>query len=136
MVGWIRALGGCVRVRETVWNTLKGGQNGTKGRENKNFEKEGKLGQGIDALKRGRAGTPLRTMKTYLRPSKIRNRLLELLHFLCCTWKLTIFTCPHSFKLTKMLKSKKLFLLNVFHLKHIKVLKLDKNKQFKTKNKI
>ena len=49
-------------VRGTVKNTLKGG--GTEeGRGNKKFKREGgKLGQGVGALKKGGAGTPLQTM--------------------------------------------------------------------------
>ena len=41
---------------------LKRGWNRKKGRENKDFQKGGKLGQGVGALKRGRAENPLRTM--------------------------------------------------------------------------
>ena len=44
---------------------LKRGWNRTKGRENKDLKKRGKLGQGVGALKWGvgeGAGTPLRTM--------------------------------------------------------------------------
>ena len=44
----IRAGGGYVRVEGTIWNYLKGG----------------KLGQWVDALKKG-DGTPLRTMVMY-----------------------------------------------------------------------
>ena len=42
---------------------LKRGWNRKEGRGNKHFKKGGgKLGQGVGALKRGAAGTPLQTM--------------------------------------------------------------------------
>ena len=51
MVGSIRAVGGCVRVGEIVYNTLTGGETEKKGGETKILKKDGKLGE---------AGTPLR----------------------------------------------------------------------------
>ena len=41
---------------------LKSGGTEKRGGETKIFKKGGKLGQGVGALKRGVAGTPLRTM--------------------------------------------------------------------------
>ena len=58
MVGQIRAGGGCVR-RENCVKYLKTGWNRKEGRKNKNFKEGGKLGQGVGALKRTGAGTPL-----------------------------------------------------------------------------
>ena len=50
---WIRARRGYMRVGRTVWNTLKGGGTEKKGGEAIILKKRGKLGQGVDALKKG-----------------------------------------------------------------------------------
>ena len=42
-----------MRVAEFYLKHLKRGCNRTEGREHKGFKKEGKLGQGVDALKKG-----------------------------------------------------------------------------------
>ena len=47
----------------TVWNTLKGGATEKRWGETKILKRGGKLGQGVDGLKRV-AGTPLGTMVT------------------------------------------------------------------------
>ena len=52
MIALIRAVGGCVRVGETVWNTLKGGGIEKSGGETKILKRGVKLGQGVGALKR------------------------------------------------------------------------------------
>ena len=63
MVGRIKGGEGCVRVGETISNTLQGGGTEKRGGETKNFKRGDKLGQGVGALKGGGgAGTPLRTM--------------------------------------------------------------------------
>ena len=51
--------GNCLKHLKRVWK-------GKEGRENKEFKKGGKLGQGVGALKGGGGGggTPLRTMVT------------------------------------------------------------------------
>ena len=55
-----------MRVGEFYLKYLKRGCNRTKGRGHKDFKKEGKLGQGVDALKKGGAGITLRTMSLIL----------------------------------------------------------------------
>ena len=55
----IRARSGCMRVGGTVSNTLKGGGTGKRGGETKILKSGSKLGQGVGALKRGGARTPL-----------------------------------------------------------------------------
>ena len=49
-----------MRVGEFYLKYLKKGCNGTEGRGHKDFKKEGKLGQGVDALKKegGRLESP------------------------------------------------------------------------------
>ena len=52
-------------MHEGGWNCLKylkRGWNRKEGKGYKDFQKGGKVGQGVGALKRGGAGTPLRTM--------------------------------------------------------------------------
>ena len=49
--GW-----GCVRVGETVWNTLKGGGTEKKGGEPKILKKKGQAGSRDRYLKKGRGG--------------------------------------------------------------------------------
>ena len=65
MAGQIRAVDICVRVGGTVSNTFNGGGTEQRGGDTKIFGgksgEEGKLSQGVDAIKR-RAGTPLQTM--------------------------------------------------------------------------
>ena len=52
--------GNCLKYLKRRWNRKEG-------RGNKDFKKEGNLGQGVGALKRvGGAGTPLRTMSRIL----------------------------------------------------------------------
>ena len=53
MLCQIRAGGGFVQVGGTVWNILKGDGTEKRGGETKIFKRGGKLGQGVDALKRG-----------------------------------------------------------------------------------
>ena len=53
LVGWIRATGGCVRVGETVYISLKGGGAQNRGGETKILKRGGKLSQGVGAFKRG-----------------------------------------------------------------------------------
>ena len=53
-----------MRVGGNCLKYLKRGWNRKEGRENKDFKKGSKLSQGVGALKRGGAGTPLRTMHT------------------------------------------------------------------------
>ena len=57
LVGQIRVGGNSMRVGGTMENTLKEG--GREGRGNKDFKKEGKLDQGVGALKRGGGWKPL-----------------------------------------------------------------------------
>ena len=61
---WIRAGGGCMRVGETVWNTIKEGGTEKRGGEEKIFKKKGQAGSRDGCLKKGReeSGTPLQTM--------------------------------------------------------------------------
>ena len=49
--GW----GNCLKYLKRRWE-------GKERRENKDFKKGGKVGQGVSALKKGGAGTPLRIM--------------------------------------------------------------------------
>ena len=58
MVGRIRAVGGCVRVGGTVWNTLKGDGTEKRGGETTILKRAGKLGQGVGALKQRGLETP------------------------------------------------------------------------------
>ena len=53
LVVQIRAEGGCMRVRGTVLNTLKGGATEKRRWETKILKRGGKLGQGVGALKKG-----------------------------------------------------------------------------------
>ena len=53
LVGRIRAVWHCVRVGETVLNTLKGGGTERRGGKTKILKRGGKLGQGVGALERG-----------------------------------------------------------------------------------
>ena len=56
----MRAGGGCVSVRGTVKNTLKGGGTEKRGGEPKILKRRGdKLGQGVGALKRVGGWNPL-----------------------------------------------------------------------------
>ena len=61
LVGQIRTGGGCMRVGESVSNTLKGG--GTEmGQGEAKILKRGQAGSKGPCLKKGGAGTPLQTM--------------------------------------------------------------------------
>ena len=63
---WIKAGGGCVRVGGTVWNTLKEGGTEKRGGEAKILKRRDKLGQEMDALKKGESGTPLQNYDVYI----------------------------------------------------------------------
>ena len=58
----IRAGGDSLGVGGKVWNTLKWGGIEKEETGNKNFKKEGKLGQGVVALKMMETGTSLQTI--------------------------------------------------------------------------
>ena len=60
----------------TVWNTLKGGWTEERGEEAKISKREGKLSQGMGALKGG-AGTPLQTMMLTSTLCQENNRLIK-----------------------------------------------------------
>ena len=60
MIGWIRVVGGCMRVEGAVWNSLKGGWNRGEGRENKDFkEGGGQAGSRGGCLKKEGGWNPL-----------------------------------------------------------------------------
>ena len=63
---WIRAGGGCVRVDETVWNTLKEGGTEKRGRQAKILRKKGQCWSRDGCLKKGGSGTPLRNYDVYI----------------------------------------------------------------------
>ena len=66
-------------VRRTAKNTIKGGGTEQRGGDTK-ILKGGTLGQGVGALKRGGAGTPLQTMAMLFATATellVRNRMLN-----------------------------------------------------------
>ena len=67
MVGWIRAVGGCMRVGEIVENILKGGGTEKRGEEAKILKMGASCVKGWVSLKGGEGtGSPSRTMSCYL----------------------------------------------------------------------
>ena len=63
---WIKAGGGCVRVGETVWNTLKEGGTQKREGEAKILKKKGQAGSRDGCLKKAGSGTPLRNCDDYI----------------------------------------------------------------------
>ena len=78
MVGQIRPGGDCVRVGGNCLKYLKRGWNRKAGRETK-IVKGGQAGSSGGCLKKGGAGTPLRTMHTFSTDEKNANAIADLL---------------------------------------------------------
>ena len=99
MVGWIRAGQGCVRVGETVWNTLRG--NGTKkrGGETNILKRESKLVQGwclkedtAQQVGGGGAGVP----NIIIEWSKLDEKIKDAISFFLFKSSLLKMGCPYA----------------------------------------
>ena len=63
---WIRSGGGYVRMRELSEILLKKVEQKRREERQRFLKRRGKLGQGMDALKKGGSGTPLRNYDVYI----------------------------------------------------------------------